>query len=598
MLSRTVSRSSHTSHRLPHHIRVQRALQLLPRQSRRWLQRRRRVFRPGLAPSHTRQEIDGLSISRRETRLLFPDYPAGSSPLVDRYTLLSFSTGAVLEDDFPLSWYHLRPYELLEMYPIGTIAPLQRDVLAEYIQPYFHAKVKILRIIWSHRSGRFEPPAIDGHKAKDKLSKSSGSEKRHKIRTEWKTRWVVINHGLLSLCKDHVTSPPVQQFPLNSLSALRGADALERAFSIITEPRVVCIKFQPRSVSQTGMASPPPSSPSSPILESNVHEPFPSLDPTSDSKEQDVSADACKGDGDWVALDMLDDHAFSSILRILHRQASEPISSSFVPSSSIIAVSQNLISSPVAASFAPYETIPYPEWRINTVENARKAGMGDVGKPMAWVLWAEKGRGESLLGNIHHHRQAFSQEMQYKTCAIAPDIYGTDEENDDDSEMEWEGWVRDLERQSRVKQRSTKAGKSTAHKSHPTGSGSGPLPSPPLSEASPAGSPRVRSPSLSMSQLATNSFGSHPHGPYLNIGNVIQASGGGGYGPTEFPRSPDRIKTTRVSTVTVGTTPSPRRRSTTLSAEATMTTRDERDKGRQDREAVSGHLRTHQHTDY
>jgi hypothetical protein len=260
--------------------------------------------------------------------------------------------------------------------------------------------------------------------------------------------------------------------------------------------------------------------------------------------------------------------AFSSILRILHRQASHPISSSFVPSSSIITVSPH---SSATSSFAAYDTIPYPEWRINTVENARKAGMGDVGKAMAWVLWTEKGLGESLSGNIRHHRQAFSREMQYKP--IPPDIYcGSDDDSDDDSEMEWEGWMRDLERQSRVKHSSR-----SSRQAHIPVSSS--LPSPPLSEASPSGSPRVRSPSLSVSQLAAGSFT-----PYPNIGNVIQARGARDYRSTEYPHSPENIKSTTVSTVSVGMAPSPRRRSSTLLGELGATTRRDHGKGKQDQE--------------
>ena len=144
-----------------------------------------------------------------------PTDQSGSSPFIDRYTLVSFSTGCMLEDEFTLSWYNLRPYELLEMHPVGTVVPLQRDVLAEYIQPYFQSKVKFLRVIWNHRSGRFEAPGVDlqfehnGYMAKDKHSlspKSSSTqpEKRHRAKINWKTRWVVINQGTLSLCKEHV----------------------------------------------------------------------------------------------------------------------------------------------------------------------------------------------------------------------------------------------------------------------------------------------------------------------------------------------------------------------------------------------------------
>lgn len=198
---------------------------------------------------------------------------------------------------------------------------------------------------------------------------------------------------------------------------------------------------------------------------------------------------------------------------------------------------------------------------MNVVENARKAGMGDVGKPMAWVLWTEKGLGETLLGNIRHHRQAFSREMQYKTGIVASHTNGSDDESDDDSEMEWEGWMRDLERQSWVRERSER---SAASRQGYTRSST----SSPSSEASPSGSPR--------SQLAT---GSYFHTRYRKIGNVIQASGS--------HRPPDKVINATVSTVSVGMVPSPRRRSSTLSAGLATTTKHDHDKGRQDKPSIS-----------
>lgn len=261
--------------------------------------------------------------------------------------------------------------------------------------------------------------------------------------------------------------------------------------------------------------------------------------------------------------------AFSSILRILHRGASQPISSSFAPSSSIMAVSPH---SPDATSFGSSDIIPYPEWRIHTVENARKAGMGDVGKPMSWVLWTDKGLGETLLGNIRHHRQAFLEEMQYKTTTIPFDIYGSDDESDEDSEMEWDGWMRDMERQNQVKKRSEKVSRDSESRRAQTPTSQ--LPSPPLSEASPSESPRVRSPSLA------GSIGCYPHGHYPNIGNVIGAHG---YPYAELSYSPEGIESTTVSTVGVGVGSSSRRRSSTVSTLATAT---KHDKGKQVRERL------------
>lgn len=119
------------------------------------------------------------------------------------------------------------------------------------------------------------------------------------------------------------------------MTALRGIDALERAFSVATstQPRVVCIKFRPRSTSLTSVVSPPPSLPSSPISDdfrSNVHEPLLRVDSASDLKqraEQEEARersgeyydpnDSYKGEGEWVILEMLDDHGeFPSFCRV------------------------------------------------------------------------------------------------------------------------------------------------------------------------------------------------------------------------------------------------------------------------------------------
>ncbi|KAF9223456.1 hypothetical protein BS17DRAFT_734300 [Gyrodon lividus] len=542
----------------------------------------------------------------------------GSSPLVDQYTLISFSTGTILEDDFTLSWYNFRPYELLEMHRFGTVVSLPRDVMPEYIQPYFEAKVRALRAVWSPKTRRFEAPRHDtqhelhGSKGKEKLgvrldafspkSTSSQPDRRRKTKVDWKDRWVVINQGILTLCKEQVGNAPVHQFSLATLRALRGADALERACSIIAEQRVLCIKFRTiQSDPVVAVASPPPSAPSSPIVEgwkTDMHQVTASLSggsSASGSKPRKSSImhdpdDICRGEGEWVVLDMLDDHAFSSILRILHRYAPHPISSSFLPSSSIITVANHWdgVSSPAITPLvysSPYDAVPYPEWRINTVENARKAGMGDVGKPMAWVLWTEKGLGDSLLGNIRQQRQAFSQEMRYKTSTIPSDIYPGSEEDrsDDESEIEWEGWTRDLERQGRVKQQSEKASRSATCRQPCTSSRvSTPLPSPPLSDASSSGSPRGRVPSLPLPHPVTGPLTSHPHVHYPNISDVIRTTGArDAFDYSDLPRSPERMKTTTVSSVSVGPTPSSfRRRSSTLTAGIVM--KLGRDKDRQD----------------
>jgi len=145
----------------------------------------------------------------------------GSSPVTDQYTLISFSTGTILEDDFALSWYKLRPCELLEMHRSGKVVQLPREIMSEYVQPYFESKARALRAVWSVKSGRFESPAATGNRlnarGRDKISTIQTplqpEKKRRKAKVEWKDRWIVINHGTLSLCKDSSVRPLNIQLP-------------------------------------------------------------------------------------------------------------------------------------------------------------------------------------------------------------------------------------------------------------------------------------------------------------------------------------------------------------------------------------------------
>ncbi|KAH7884681.1 hypothetical protein F5I97DRAFT_1929521 [Phlebopus sp. FC_14] len=509
----------------------------------------------------------------------------GSAALaVDRYTLISFSTGTMLEDDFTLSWYKLQPYELLEMHQSEAIVPLPREVMAEYVQPYFLAKVKALRAVWNQKSRRFEVPV---NTSQHQLNSGQGSgkhRKRRRSKLEWKDRWVVINQGILNLFKEQMGSAPVQQFSLATLKALRGAESLKRASSIIVEQHVVCVQFQTMQPKLGPVvASPPSTTPSSPRMEDCKTGTLSNIPTTGvrDSAGQEISqkisatrdhdpTDVCHGEGEWVVLDMLDDHAFSSILRILHRYAPHPISSSFLPSSSIITVANNydspepsLENTPVAYS-PQYDTIPYPEWRINAVENARRAGMGDVGRPMAWVLWAERGLSSPLTGSTEKQRRKISQDVRR---LVSPDIYDreNDSDSDGDSEIEWEGWMRDLERQGRVREQYAHGSVfiRPAPNAYDTWNASTPLPSSPLSDVSSTGS--IRGPSSSHVS-ATNFF--VPSAPYPNISNVIENTAvAEDRFSVEMARLPEKMKTTVISTVSVGpATPPPRRRSSTLTS--------------------------------
>jgi hypothetical protein len=101
-----------------------------------------------------------------------------------------------------------------------------------------------------------------------------------------------------SLSAPFQATPPLHQFALSTITALCGADAFERAFSVVTRPRLVCIHFRP-----SGVASPP----SSPISE-QTHVQEDSASQTTEHSEHAYDQ------GEWVVLDMLDDNGELPIL--------------------------------------------------------------------------------------------------------------------------------------------------------------------------------------------------------------------------------------------------------------------------------------------
>lgn len=172
-------------------------------------------------PELRRQTIYSRRPGKTSTASASHTIQPGSSPVTDQYTLISFSTGTILEDDYALSWYKLRPCELLEMHRSGKVVQLPREIMSEYVQPYFESKARALRAVWSVKSGRFESPAATGNRlrarSRDKISTVhiplQPEKKRRKAKVEWKDRWIVINHGTLSLCKDSSVRPLNIQLP-------------------------------------------------------------------------------------------------------------------------------------------------------------------------------------------------------------------------------------------------------------------------------------------------------------------------------------------------------------------------------------------------
>lgn len=155
------------------------------------------------------------------------------TPLTTQYTILTFSTCQSLEDNFQLSWYNLRAYELLEIHRVNHIVRLPREVMVQYVKPYFEARVKSLR-----RSTKGETSSGinlnfsvtesfgSGKSIKVKMSKGSktdlqqssdpmfqghargkdSTKKKKRVNLEWRERWVVVYQGQLRLCRDRTVS--------------------------------------------------------------------------------------------------------------------------------------------------------------------------------------------------------------------------------------------------------------------------------------------------------------------------------------------------------------------------------------------------------
>lgn len=201
-----------------------------------------------LGPYHFMEPIRQIRArqtpAQRITSPSFPDSPAGPLAAASaalpphHYPMLAFSTGQLLEDDYSLAWYRLRPHELLELHPPGTIVRLQREAMLEYVKPYLELDVRALRVITGDkdRDRDKESHALSSacgapdtsspnkvRKAKDPVpcdprspvSASAGGcvspgpqsmRKRKKTRLEWRERYLVIRQGMLSLFKSRTVS--------------------------------------------------------------------------------------------------------------------------------------------------------------------------------------------------------------------------------------------------------------------------------------------------------------------------------------------------------------------------------------------------------
>ncbi|KAH8112933.1 hypothetical protein DFH11DRAFT_1604752 [Phellopilus nigrolimitatus] len=385
---------------------------------------------------------------------------SGSDPVTStRFTLLSFASGFILEEDAELSWYKPRPFELFELHRAGAIVSLPRSGTA-YVEPYFESPVQVS-----------DRPHIKRSRARAARNADEQTPSQtHAV--EWKPRWAIICNGMLNLCKE-ATSAPSHTFPIASLCVLGGPEQL--GLVVKSSSRIICAKFRRATVPE-GAESDEPQAPWHP---------------------QDRRKPKPSKTSSWVVLDMPSRSSYESLLRVMHRLAPTTITSSFLPNamlprtpvpSPVIPMptsptsprqmARSSLASPSFPSFAssgpifiPFGVL-YPEWRLAILSRARQAGVGELGPAMTHYLFSVRATndGDPEGAHFYHHlprapsiSEGLRRQASHATTSSADGAASTssssaypwsdaasemDDEDDIESEVEWDGWVRDIARRA------------------------------------------------------------------------------------------------------------------------------------------------------
>ncbi|EIN14720.1 hypothetical protein PUNSTDRAFT_124144 [Punctularia strigosozonata HHB-11173 SS5] len=464
-----------------------------------------------------------------------PTSSTSETPLHLKYTVLAYSTGQILEDQAHLEWYHLRPHELLEVHEAGAIASLPRRNILNYSEPYFEARVKTVSVFWSG-------PSEETKRAYQRNALPDGVPvpRRHKSRSEWADRWVVVRGGNLILCRDRMELSQAYHFPVASLNSLqqRADDPLVIRASFGPSPKAHDPEADSSVPSSPGPGTTPPLLPLTELQgrrgnttprqiptphnslgrSKNKLRPVPgsSASTTTRTDDEDVEpstrsaatdSDRPGGigvsEGARVELTMLDKTAHECLLRTLHRLCRDPdplvCHSDFLPSQNPFHHSEGLwspSSSPPEPSHSqrpfklrvhidePYmrHTVRFPEWRQEIATRARWAGMGvpaarervppsSSSKRISWpeVLSAQSPgsddpysatvRGGSSATRANWSEDEAEAEGESEEPPASPlsaltwggESASGSEDGSTRSEVEWEGWMDDLERQSAIK---------------------------------------------------------------------------------------------------------------------------------------------------
>ncbi|KAJ7763573.1 hypothetical protein DFH07DRAFT_1018273 [Mycena maculata] len=98
-------------------------------------------------PSSPEEQIILPAPPKERKRAVLPTITTGAKgDLFAQFTLLRFATGQLLEDDLPLSFYDLHADELLELHRLGVVVALPRAHPKRYLDAYWEGWVRVLRM--------------------------------------------------------------------------------------------------------------------------------------------------------------------------------------------------------------------------------------------------------------------------------------------------------------------------------------------------------------------------------------------------------------------------------------------------------------------
>ncbi|KAJ7509777.1 hypothetical protein B0H11DRAFT_1257801 [Mycena galericulata] len=189
---------------------------------------------------------------QKRRTVVFPTAVSASGPKGDlfaQYTLLRFSTGQLLEDDLPLSFYDMQPDELLELHRLGVIVTLPRAHPRRYLDAYWEGWVRVLRM----RPLEDEEDAWPLYKVRQNETRL----------LEWRDRWLVVREGIVYLCRDEARL--IHTLSLTDLIALTNANALPASATPPSATRILLARFA-SPANSSAPASYGPTRASSPLL--------------------------------------------------------------------------------------------------------------------------------------------------------------------------------------------------------------------------------------------------------------------------------------------------------------------------------------------